>query len=301
MTSRWWTWPVAGCWPRSRSATRRARSRCSRAPPRPPRAPRPRRPRPARRARLVTMSGVTYADHGTKDVRKLSKLELEADDYYFGPTFLRGNPGQKLTLMIENEVEHPAQHHDPRARRRQGHPTPGQGPAGRHVPGLGRADLLVQVSRPAGDGRHAQGGRVTLITLVLRATPESLASSCENFPRHHRHPSCSPSHWRAHWRVPWRLSRELPLRHSGEGYRGRRARHRLPPDGVRLDVRRTRDHGPRGLLDRQLACARTDPGHESPSLPWSVRGADRARVLPLDPRRPAGPASPPFSSSRTPP
>ncbi len=57
-----------------------------------------------KKSKLVTMSGVTYADHGTKDVRKLSKLELEADDYYFGPTFLRGNPGQKLTLMIENEV-----------------------------------------------------------------------------------------------------------------------------------------------------------------------------------------------------
>jgi len=57
-----------------------------------------------RKSKAVTMNGVTYADHGTKDVRKLSKLELEADDYYFGPTFLRGNPGQKLTLMIENEV-----------------------------------------------------------------------------------------------------------------------------------------------------------------------------------------------------
>jgi YVTN family beta-propeller protein len=57
-----------------------------------------------KKSKLVTMSGATYADHGTKDVRKLSKLELEADDYYFGPTFLRGNPGQKLTLMIENEV-----------------------------------------------------------------------------------------------------------------------------------------------------------------------------------------------------
>ena len=56
------------------------------------------------RSKTVTMSGVTYADHGTKDVRKLSKLELEADDYYFGPTFLRGNPGQKLTLMMENEA-----------------------------------------------------------------------------------------------------------------------------------------------------------------------------------------------------
>ena len=59
---------------------------------------------PGKKSKTVTMNGVTYADHGTKDVRKLSKLELEADDYYFGPTFLRGNPGQKLTLMIENEV-----------------------------------------------------------------------------------------------------------------------------------------------------------------------------------------------------
>ena len=57
-----------------------------------------------KKSKTVTMNGVTYADHGTKDVRKLSKLELEADDYYFGPTFLRGNPGQKLTLVIENEV-----------------------------------------------------------------------------------------------------------------------------------------------------------------------------------------------------
>jgi YVTN family beta-propeller protein len=59
---------------------------------------------PGKKSKTVTMSGVTYADHGTKDVRKLSKLELEADDYYFGPTFLRGNPGQKLTLMMENEA-----------------------------------------------------------------------------------------------------------------------------------------------------------------------------------------------------
>jgi YVTN family beta-propeller protein len=59
---------------------------------------------PGKKSKTVTMNGVTFADHGTKDVRRLSKLELEADDYYFGPTFLRGNPGQKLTLMIENEV-----------------------------------------------------------------------------------------------------------------------------------------------------------------------------------------------------
>jgi len=37
-------------------------------------------------------------------VRNRSKLELEADDYYFSPTFLRGTPGQKLTLLVENEA-----------------------------------------------------------------------------------------------------------------------------------------------------------------------------------------------------
>ena len=52
----------------------------------------------------LTIGGVSYANHGTKDVRKLSKLELEADDYYFSPTFLRGMPGQKLTLVVESEA-----------------------------------------------------------------------------------------------------------------------------------------------------------------------------------------------------
>jgi YVTN family beta-propeller protein len=51
----------------------------------------------------ITLGGVTYANRGTKDVRSLSKLDLEADDYYFSPTFLRGKPGQKLTLLVESE------------------------------------------------------------------------------------------------------------------------------------------------------------------------------------------------------
>jgi YVTN family beta-propeller protein len=59
---------------------------------------------PAGKGKSVTLGGVTYADHGSKDVRNLSKLELEADDYYFSPTFLRGNSGQKLTLIVESEA-----------------------------------------------------------------------------------------------------------------------------------------------------------------------------------------------------
>ena len=59
---------------------------------------------PSGKSNSVRLGGVAYADHGTKDVRNLSKLELEADDYYFSPTFLQGKPGQKLTLLVENEA-----------------------------------------------------------------------------------------------------------------------------------------------------------------------------------------------------
>src|SRR2546425_3475419 len=59
---------------------------------------------PSSKSTSVTLGGVTYADHGTKDVRNLSKLELEADDYYFSPTFLRGRPGQKVTLLLESDA-----------------------------------------------------------------------------------------------------------------------------------------------------------------------------------------------------
>src|SRR5438309_5690866 len=54
---------------------------------------------PSGKTKSITLSGVSYADHGTKDVRNMAQLELEADDYYFTPTFLRGKPGQKLTLL----------------------------------------------------------------------------------------------------------------------------------------------------------------------------------------------------------
>lgn len=46
---------------------------------------------------------MTFNDHGTMDVSGLDELDLEADDNYFSPTFLRGAPGQKLKLVVENE------------------------------------------------------------------------------------------------------------------------------------------------------------------------------------------------------
>jgi YVTN family beta-propeller protein len=43
------------------------------------------------------------SDHGTMEVAGLVEIALEADDYYFAPTFLHGEPGQSLTLVVENE------------------------------------------------------------------------------------------------------------------------------------------------------------------------------------------------------
>jgi plastocyanin len=44
----------------------------------------------------------TVNDKGTKTVSG-SSLELEADDFYFKPTFVDAKPGTKLTIEIENE------------------------------------------------------------------------------------------------------------------------------------------------------------------------------------------------------
>jgi plastocyanin len=52
------------------------------------------------------IAGVQANDHGSKTVGDEVKVEL--DDYYFEPTVLKGKPGQKVTLELENEgkVEH---------------------------------------------------------------------------------------------------------------------------------------------------------------------------------------------------
>jgi len=54
-------------------------------------------------AKAVTIAGVAYTDHGTRDISTQGVVKMEADDYYFGPTFLRGKPGQRVRLRIENE------------------------------------------------------------------------------------------------------------------------------------------------------------------------------------------------------
>ena len=53
----------------------------------------------------LTHSGIASAAEQpkVKDVTGLAELDLEVDEYYFEPAFLRGTPGQKLKLEIENE------------------------------------------------------------------------------------------------------------------------------------------------------------------------------------------------------
>ncbi len=65
----------------------------------------PAAPAPAGRPapKTVRIGDVAYADHGTRDVTGRREVHLEADDYYFKPTFLRGTPGQAVTLEVENE------------------------------------------------------------------------------------------------------------------------------------------------------------------------------------------------------
>jgi plastocyanin len=51
----------------------------------------------------VKIGSDTANDHGTKSVAGKSELEVEADDYYFEPTIIEGQAGQKVTLELENE------------------------------------------------------------------------------------------------------------------------------------------------------------------------------------------------------
>jgi plastocyanin len=48
-----------------------------------------------------TIAGVAANDHGSKSVGDEAGVEL--DDYYFEPTVLRGKPGSKVKLELENE------------------------------------------------------------------------------------------------------------------------------------------------------------------------------------------------------
>ena len=54
----------------------------------------------AAKAPPVSLSGTTN-NHGTKTAS--DSMEVELDDFYFGPTFIKAKAGQKITVELHNE------------------------------------------------------------------------------------------------------------------------------------------------------------------------------------------------------
>ena len=50
-----------------------------------------------------TIAGEAVTFHGAMNVAGKSDTSLELDDFYFEPTLLKGKPGQKLSVELENE------------------------------------------------------------------------------------------------------------------------------------------------------------------------------------------------------
>lgn len=57
----------------------------------------------AQKSGTITINGEEANDHGTKDVSGKDETDLELDDFYFGPTVLKGTAGQQIKLDLENE------------------------------------------------------------------------------------------------------------------------------------------------------------------------------------------------------
>jgi plastocyanin len=55
----------------------------------------------------VELAGVRANYHGTKDVSGARKVNIEIEDNYFSPTVIKGKPGQRLLVALENESQSP--------------------------------------------------------------------------------------------------------------------------------------------------------------------------------------------------
>ena len=62
-------------------------------------------PVPTPAGELVQIGSVTYANWGVRDAAGDPTRELDAGDFYFKGTFIQGEPGQELTLEIQNVAE----------------------------------------------------------------------------------------------------------------------------------------------------------------------------------------------------
>ena len=61
-------------------------------------------PASAKTTKPVTLDGKVN-NKGTKDIskKKFTSLEIEADDFYFSPTFIKAKPGSTVTVQLKSE------------------------------------------------------------------------------------------------------------------------------------------------------------------------------------------------------
>jgi plastocyanin len=55
----------------------------------------------------VELAGVHANYHGTEDVSGARTMHIEIEDNYFSPTVIKGKPGQRLVVALENESQSP--------------------------------------------------------------------------------------------------------------------------------------------------------------------------------------------------
>ncbi|MEO8695123.1 MAG: cupredoxin domain-containing protein [Acidimicrobiales bacterium] len=53
---------------------------------------------------LVALDGIVN-NHGTKDLGTAAKVEVELDDLYFSPTFVKAKPGTEIEISLKNDGE----------------------------------------------------------------------------------------------------------------------------------------------------------------------------------------------------
>lgn len=49
-----------------------------------------------------SIAGLSFNNHGSKNVAGMSSIEVEADNFYFEPSVLVGTPGQHLMVNLKN-------------------------------------------------------------------------------------------------------------------------------------------------------------------------------------------------------
>jgi plastocyanin len=47
--------------------------------------------------------GSAVTNHGTKDIGSSTKVDLELDDLFFAPTFIKAEPGTEVEISLKNE------------------------------------------------------------------------------------------------------------------------------------------------------------------------------------------------------